>query len=82
MKMYYVSTNGYDMIVADHGDHRRVINEYDLMKCGITPATTEEEAVDILSGIEDDSSWDLYDETVEELTEDAEIIAELETEGI
>lgn len=30
--------------------------------------------------VEDDSSWEMYDETVEELTADAEILAEIEKE--
>ena len=34
----------------------------------------------LVDAVEDDSSWEMYDETVEELTADAEILAEIEKE--
>lgn len=78
MKLYYVETNGYDMVVADHGDRRAILTD--------SPAfcvrDNRDHAEEFLNEIEDDSSWETTEATVEELTSGAEtrIHAEIEKE--
>lgn len=78
-KMYYVRTNGFDMIVSDNGDVRRIYTSFDDIKQATNDYENREaEALAILENIEDDSSWEIFEETVEELTEGSEILAEIE----
>ena len=75
-KLYFVRTNGYDMLVSDNGEIRRVLTDNnDVLLCDVE--NPEEYLKNV---VEDDSSWEMYDETVEELTADAEILAEIEKE--
>lgn len=75
-KLYFVRTNGYDMLVSDNGEFRRVLTDNnDVLLCDVE--NPEEYLKNV---VEDDSSWEMYDETVEELTADAEILAEIEKE--
>lgn len=75
-KLYFVRTNGYDMLVSDNGESRRVLTDNnDVLLCDV-----ENHAEYLKNVVEDDSSWEEYTETVEELTADAEIIAEIEKE--
>lgn len=75
-KLYFVRTNGYDMLVSDNGESRRVLTDNnDVLLCDVE--NPEEYLKNI---VEDDSSWEEYTETVEELTADAEILAEIEKE--
>lgn len=99
-KLYFVRTNGYDMLISDDGEIRRVLEEsntenlsgvYEEYRNEFEMHTEEPETswkdvekvlcwkylVDV---VEDDSSWEMYTETVEELTADAEILAEIEKE--
>lgn len=80
MKLYYVRTNAYDMLIADHGDHRHFITE----GLGATPAD-EVEASDYLTenleALECNShEWEETEETVEELTkwQGTDVLAETE----
>ncbi len=78
-KLYFVKTNGYDMIISDDGELRRVL--VDNMACNLS--VHEDRAEEYLrEEVEDDSSWGEYEETVEELTADEEtrILAEIEKE--
>ena len=81
-KLYFVRTNAYDMIISDNGEIRRVMT--DSNECNIYAGNNEEKfenALRILESVEDDSSWEIYEETVEELIHgDCEIIAEIDTE--
>lgn len=74
-KLYFVETNAYFMIISDDGYVRRVISN----DC-VNP-NFDFEPLDLLKEVEDDSSWDIYDETVEELiSNDCKILAMIEKE--
>lgn len=75
-KLYFARTNGYDMLVSDNGEIRRVLTDNNnVLLCDVENPEEYLENV-----VEDDSSWEEYSETVEELTADAEILAEIEKE--
>ncbi len=67
MKLYYVETNAYDMIVADFGDFRRV-HIVDEKPCIIAGALSE--IADFPQNLSGD---DYYDKTAEELIGDANV---------
>lgn len=67
MKLYYVETNAYDMIVADFGDFRRV-HIVDERPCIIAEALSE--IADFPQNLSGD---DYYDKTAEELIGDANV---------
>ena len=75
-KLYFVSTNAYDMLVSDDGEIRRVL--VDNAACNLY--SQRDRAEDFLREVEDDSSWTEYEETFDDLI-DAECIvrAEIET---
>lgn len=99
-KLYFVRTNGYDMLVSDNGEFRRVLTDNnDVLLCDVyekyreefemhtdEPSTSWRDVERVLCWkylvdiVEDDSSWEEHSETVEELTADAEILAEIEKE--
>lgn len=68
MKVYYVETNAYDMVVADFGNFRRVhiVDETD-------PPITQELLYDIIDFPQNMSGDDYYDMTAEELIGDASV---------
>lgn len=70
MKLYYVETNAYDMIIADFGDFRRVhiVEE--------KPYIIVDELAKIAEFPQNLSGDDYYDETAEDLIGDAEVIYE------
>ena len=77
-KLYFVTTNAYDMLISDDGETRRVLidNSWGNLRM-------QRERVDeFLREVEDDSSWQEFAETVDELTdgEETRIIAEIETD--
>lgn len=75
-KLYFVKTNGFDMLVSDDGEFRRVLTDNnDVLLCDV-----EDPAEYLKNAVEDDSSWEVYEESIEELTADAEILAEIEKE--
>ena len=74
-KLYFVETNGYNMLISDDGEIRRVLvenNDEDLS------AVKDYEAY--LKQVEDDSSWEEYEEPIEAFTEafDNKVLAEIE----
>lgn len=76
-KLYFVRTNAYDMLVSDDGEIRRVLTDNDeeqLYKV--------EDYEAYLQQVEDDSSWEEYEEPIEEFTEafDNEMLAVIEKE--
>lgn len=79
-RLYFVSTNAYDMLISDDGDVRRVL--VDNPRCNLYEQ--RERAEDFLREVEDDSSWREFEETVDELTSDPEtkILAEIETDDL
>lgn len=79
-KLYYISTNGYDMIVSDDGEIRRALAD----SSRFAVCDHRDRAAEFLNEIEDDSSWEELEETVEEILEndEVEIIAECERNDI
>lgn len=77
-KLYFVTTNAYDMLVSDDGEIRRVLIDNSWGNLHMQ----RERANEFLREVEDDSSWQEFVETVDELTDGAEIriIAEIETD--
>lgn len=70
---YYVVTNGYDMVVSDDGEIRRVLIDSPQFNV----REHRERAAAFLNEIEDDSSWEEYGETVDELVGGGKITAEI-----
>lgn len=77
-KLYFVTTNAHDMLISDDGEIRMVL--VDNTACNLY--TQRERASEFLQEVEDDSSWQEFAETVDELTdgEETRIIAEIETD--
>lgn len=77
-KLYFVITNAYDMVISDDGEIRRIL--FDNPACNLY--IQRERASEFLQEVEDDSSWEEYSETVDELTdvEETRILAEIETD--
>lgn len=77
-KLYFVTTNAYDMLISDDGETRRVLIDNSWANLHMQ----SERASEFLQEVEDDSSWQEFAETVDELTNGAEIriLAEIETD--
>ena len=78
-RLYYVRRPTYDMIISDDGVERRMISTLtnsDVFVDGEDEEEIEDAARDMLAYYEDDSDWAVYDETVDELADFAEIVAE------
>lgn len=76
-KLYFIKTNGYDMLISDNGEERRVLTDNSTV-CLCDVENPEEYLKTV---VEDDSSWEEYSETVDELLDDeCEILAEIEKE--
>lgn len=75
-KLYYISTNGYDMIVSDDGEVRRALAD----SSRFAVCDHRDRAAEFLNEIEDDSSWEELEETIEDLLkfDEVEIVAECE----
>ena len=75
-KLYYISTNGYDMIVSDDGEVRRALAD----SSHFAVCEHRDRAAEFLNEIEDDSSWEELEETIEDLLkfDEVEIVAECE----
>ncbi|MCI6676071.1 MAG: hypothetical protein MSG78_04065 [Clostridiales bacterium] len=83
-KLYFVETNGYNMIVSvDKDNDCRYLTETDEFPYMVNDTSEEKErkALDFLESVEDDSSWENdcnYEQIFEEFPVD--IIAEIEKE--
>ena len=83
-KLYFVETNGYNMIVSvDKDNDCRYLTETDEFPYMVNDVLEEKErkALDFLESVEDDSSWENdcnYEQIFEEFPVD--IIAEIEKE--
>ena len=83
-KLYFVETNGYNMIVSvDKDNDCRYLTETDEFTYMLNDTSEEKErkALDFLESVEDDSSWENdcnYEQIFEEFPVD--IIAEIEKE--
>lgn len=75
-KLYYISTNGYDMIVSDDGEVRRALAD----SSRFAVCEHRDRAAEFLNEIGDDSSWEELEETIEDLLkfDEVEIVAECE----
>lgn len=69
-KVYFVRTNGYDMLVSDDGEIRRVLTDNDdVHLCNV------EDYVAYLHQVEDDSSWAEFENPITDFIDDNEILA-------
>ena len=86
MKLYYIRTNGYDMLIADHGDHRHYLTECDARGFGVHPEDDDEAMQYLTDNAEElaynSHEWEETEETVDELIDwqGTEIMAEIEVE--
>lgn len=76
-KLYFITTNAYDAVISDDGAVRRVL--VDNPACDL--CAQRERAGAFLREVEDDSSWQEFEETVDELTDSAEVRIIAETEA-
>ena len=78
--IYYVNTNGYDFLMTDDGETRRVLsNEYAI--CPRDPDSGRYIGIeDFVKSVEDDSSWDEYTASAETLVGRGEVIFRTEIE--
>ena len=81
-KLYYVRTNGYDMVVSvDKQDNIRFLTETE----DFPYHPNEEEALSFLEEVEDDSSWDdSYKGTFDDFIagDEVEVLAQIESERL
>lgn len=83
-KLYFVETNGYNMLVSVDGDNNcRYLTETDEFPYIVNNDVEEKErkALEFLKSVEDDSSWEddySYEQIFEEFP--VNIIAEIEKE--
>lgn len=80
MKIYYVRTNGHDMLIADHGDHRHYLPENSGFRR--LPEDEEEAMEYLLESAENlaynSDEWEPTEETVDDLIIEAKILAEID----
>lgn len=83
MKLYYVRTNAYDMLIADHGDHRHFVTG---LNCNVDDESDAlQYLTDNMDGLAYNShEWEETEQTVEELTDwhGTEILAEIEVNEV
>lgn len=85
-KLYFIKTNGYDMIVSvDEERNCRYLTETEEFPyiAEDEPEEQARKALEFLASVEDDSSWEddcTYYQIFEEFEDDIEIIAEIEKE--
>lgn len=73
-KLYLVATQDYRFLMSDDGDLRRVLTD------DKDPSMLDADPIEYLNAVEDDSSWEVYEETAAELIEGQEVLAEIEVE--
>lgn len=73
-KLYLVATQDYRFLMSDDGEFRRVLTD------DKDPSMYDIDPISYLNAVEDDSSWEAYTETTEELLAEAEIVAEITVE--
>lgn len=77
-KVYFIKTNADHMLVSDDGDVRRVLNgNNDVLLCDV-----EDPMAYLLNEVEDDSSWEIFENPIEDFTNfaDNEVVAMVEKE--
>lgn len=74
--LYFVATNGYYMLISDNGELRRVlVDNNDVLLCDFAD-NAEKYLLDV---VEDDSSWEISEESAEQIIgeADGEVLAEI-----
>ena len=72
-KLYFLRTNGYDMIASSDNEDIRYLTETN----DFPIHASKDEAMDFLSRVEDDSSWEVLDSGFDDVLKECEIIAEI-----
>lgn len=75
-KLYFVKTNGYNMLVSVSGHDARYLTETAEFPTNPTP----EQALNFLKSVEDDSSWESDCKPEQIFVQGVEVIAECESE--
>lgn len=76
MNKYFVITNGYNMAIVDDGYYRYILSNEEVPQgCEVA----KKEAISFLKSIEDWSSWEIYEEPIEEFLkgEETKLLASL-----
>ena len=73
-KLYLVATQDYRFLLSDDGEFRRILTD------DKDPSMYDVEPIAYLTAVEDDSSWEICEETAAELIEGQEVLAEIEVE--
>lgn len=81
-KIYYVRTNGYDMVVSvdNCGDCRYMTENQYFPSLSEEPEVMHEQILDFLKSIEDDSSWSDDCDYDQVFVDEVDILAEIESE--
>ena len=69
--LYYIRTNGYDFVLSDDGEVRRVLTDEK------DPTMHDVRPTKYLAAVVDDSSWEVYEETAEDLISEGEVLAKM-----
>ena len=76
-RLYFVETSGGKMVVSDDGETRRILFD------GNENLFVVKDHEAYLKQIEDDSSWEAYEEPIDELLgEDYIVLAKIETDNL
>lgn len=73
-KLYLIDTQDYRFLMSDDGELRRVLTD------DKDPSMIDADPIEYLNAVEDDSSWEMCEETAAELIEGQEVLAEIEVE--
>lgn len=73
-KLFLVDTQDYRFLMSDDGELRRVLTD------DKDPSMLDADPISYLNAVEDDSSWEICEETAAELIEGQEVLAEIEVE--
>lgn len=81
-KLYYVRTNGYDMVVSvdNYGDCRYMTENQYFPSLSEEPEVMHEQILDFLQSIEDDSSWSDDCDYDQIFVDEVDILDEIESE--
>lgn len=81
-KLFYVRTNGYDMVVSvdNQGDCRYMTENQYFPSLSEDPDVMHEQILDFLESIEDDSSWSDDCDYDQIFVNEVDILAEIESE--
>ena len=69
--LYYIRTNDYDFVLSDDGEVRRVLTDDE------DPTMHDVRPTKYLAAVVDDSSWEVYGETADDLISEGEVLAKM-----